>query len=162
MVQDTGIVFQSLFRAYYNAMQARLIREGIRDIGSPRLLLVLRDCQIKGEIPSQRELADLLHLSTASIATSLKSLERNGYVKRNIDPTDSRKNQISITQKGLEALENGRKVFEEVDQVMLSGFSEEEVAILNKFHLRMLENLYAINGDETDHQSPLHLHPNCI
>ena len=148
MAFSTGMLFQSLFRAHHNAAHARLTRQGVGDVGSPRLLHVLRDCQEKGEVPSQRELADLLHVSPATIATSLKSLERNGYVVREMDPGDCRRNLISITPKAVEAMEEAHKVFDSVDQDMLSGFTPEEVEQLNRYHLRMLENLYAIGGNE--------------
>lgn len=99
-----------------------------------------------GRTPSQRELADLLHVSAATIATSLKSLERNGYVARRTDPADSRRNQITITEKGKAALDASHNVFETVDEFMFSGFSDAEIEQLNGFHLRMLHNLYEIGG----------------
>lgn len=148
MVFNTGMVFHSLFRAHHNAAHARLSKHGVGEVGSPRLLHVLRVCQEKGETPSQRELADLLHISPATIATSLKSLERNGYVVREVDPADCRRNLISITPKAIQAMEEIQKVFDSVDQDMLSDFTEEEITRLNQFHLRMLQNLYAIGGDQ--------------
>lgn len=148
MVYNSGMVFHSLFRAHHNAVQARLNRQGLGDIGSPHLLLVLRDYQSHGGPPSQRELADRLHVSAPTIATSLKSLERNGYVERRTDPADSRRNLISITPKALDALENSRMIFDAVDETAFSGFSDEEIAQINHFHLRMLQNLYQIGGDE--------------
>lgn len=148
MAHNTGMVFHALFRAHHNATHAGLSRQGVGDIGSPRLLHILMECRDRGESPSQRELADLSHVSPATVATSLKSLERNGYVVRSIDPADSRRNIISITDKAVEAMEEGHKVFQGVENAMFVGFSEEEVQQLNRFHLRMIQNLYAIGGDE--------------
>lgn len=148
MPYNTGMVFHSLFRAHHNAAHARLTKKGVGDVGSPRLLQMLRVCQEKGMTPSQRELADLLHVSPATIATSLKSLERNGYVVREMDPGDCRRNLISITSKAIAAMEETQSVFDSVDEAMFSGFTEEEVKQLNQYHLRMLQNLYAIGGDE--------------
>ena len=145
---NTGMVFHSLFRAHHNATHANLTRQGVGDVGSPRLLHTLRACQMRGEKPSQRELADLLHVTPATIATSLKSLERNGYVVREMDPTDSRRNLISITPKALAAMDEAHKVFDRVDEAMFAGFTEEEVEQINRYHRRMLENLYAIGGDK--------------
>jgi len=145
---NSGMVFHSLFRAHHNAAHARLTRQGVGDVGSPRLLHMLRHCQEKGETPSQRELADLLHVTPATIATSLKSLERNGYVVREMDPDDCRRNLISITPKAIEAMDEAHKVFTGVDEAMFAGFTEEEVEQLNQYHRRMLENLYAIGGDK--------------
>ena len=143
-----GLLFHDLFRAHHNAFHAGMARSGVEGVGSPRLLMALRDCLARGAAPSQRELADLLRTSPATVAVSLKSLERQGYVERRRDERDTRRNLISVTRRGLEALEGSHRVMEEVDRAMLAGFSPEETAQLEAFHRRMLQNLYTIGGDE--------------
>lgn len=151
----TGLVFHSLFRAHHNAIHAEMTARGVGDIGSPQLLMVIRELTEKnGCPPSQRELAGRMRLSPATIAASLKSLERNGYVERAVDPADTRRNLISIARKAEEALEAGRAVFQTVDEAMLAGFTREEVEMLNRFHRRMLENLYRIGGDKDESCPP--------
>lgn len=148
MTKNSGILFHALFRARSNAVQAEMTARGVGDIGSPQVLMVIRDLtRGSARPPSQRELADRLHISPATVAASLKSLERNGYVERSEDPTDARRKQLAITRKAEEALEAGREVFGAVDEVMFSGFSPEEIEMLDAFHRRMLENLYRIGGD---------------
>lgn len=145
---DSRMIFPALLRAHHNAVHALMSARGLGDVGSPRLLAILRQCREQGEDPSQRELADLLHVSPATIAVSLKSLERNGYVQRRVDPADSRRNLISPTPRALEALDASLAVFRAVDEAMLAGFSEEEAALLARLLLRCLENLYQIGGGE--------------
>ena len=157
MTHTTGMIFHALFRAHHNAALASLTKHGLGDLGSPRLLLELRTCQEHGKFPSQRELADLLHVSPATIATSLKSLERNGYVERHVDPNDSRRNRIALTVKAMDAMEASHEVFLQVDDAMLSGFSQEEIAALKQYLSRMMENLYAIGGEQAPEQ-PLFPH----
>lgn len=147
MELDQKMVFHALFRAHFNASHANLAREGLGDLGSPRLLHTLLDRHRRGETPSQKELADQLHISPATVATSLKSLERNGYVRRQPDPADTRRNLVSITEKAVEAMERSHAVFLSVDRAMFAGFTPAEVERLNEYHRRMLENLYAIGGD---------------
>lgn len=147
MHYDTGMLFHSVFRAHHNATHGRMSRQGLGDVGSPRLLHVLRSFREKGESPSQKELADRLHLSPATVATSLKSLERNGYVEREMDPADCRRNRIALTDKAMEAMERADHVFFSVDRDMLDGFRKEEVDQLGDYLQRMLKNLYAIGGD---------------
>lgn len=155
MRDHTGQVFHCLFRAHHNAIHAGLAAKGVGNLGSPQLLMVIRELtERNGCPPSQKELADRLHLSPATIAASLKSLERNGYVERTADPADTRRNQISITRKAEEALEAGRAVFRAVDAAMLSGFTADEIEAIDAFHRRMLENLYRIGGDEEDAPPP--------
>lgn len=143
-----GLLFQTVFRAHHNAVHAGMTRAGVEGVGSPRLLLALRDYHLQGVVPSQRELADRLRVSPATIATSLKSLERQGYVERQRDAADCRRNLISITRRGLDALDHSRQVMDRVDRAMFAGFSPEEIGQVESFHRRMLQNLYAIGGDQ--------------
>lgn len=154
MTNSSGMVFHALFRAHHNAIHAEMTARGVGDIGSPQILMVIRDLtKGSGRPPSQKELADRLHISPATVAASLKSLERNGYVERSVDPSDARRYQLSITRKAEAALKAGWEVFCSVDACMLSGFSPEEIEVLNAFHRRMLENLYRISGS-TDLNCP--------
>ena len=148
MNPERGMMFHALFRAHHNAFQANLAREGLGDVGSPRLLHVLLDYSRRGETPSQKELADRLHLAPATVAASLKSLERNGYVERCVDPADSRRNLVKVTEKTVNSLERSHRVFHRVEEAMFAGFTQEEVERLNEYHRRMLANLYAIGGDQ--------------
>lgn len=142
-------LFHSLTRAYFNAQQAGLNKNGLNHLGSPRILFALMDLSESGRpMPSQRELADFLHISPATIATSLKSLERSGFVFRQPDEQDSRRNLISITEKGRQAILTSRQVFSSVDSYMFHGFSQEEQKMVHELHQRMLENLYQIGGDK--------------
>ena len=109
-------LFHALTRAHFNAQQAGLRQRGLPDLGSPKILFALMEYPKDGvEAPSQKELADRLHISPATVAASLKSLEKCGYVSRHADARDSRRNLISITPKGRQSMETSRAVFESVD-----------------------------------------------
>ncbi len=136
-----GILFHALNRAHRNAVTAALTQAGLSDLGSPLILMILQSRGKDGEIRAQRELADALHVSPATIAMSLKSLERVGYVEKRMDDADGRRKRISITAKGAQAVEKTWVVMRQVDHTMMEGFSEEERRALNSFHHRMLNNL---------------------
>ena len=141
-------LFHALTRAHFNAQQAGLRQRGLPDLGSPKILFALTEYPKDGvEAPSQKELADRLHISPATVAASLKSLEKCGYVSRHADARDSRRNLISITPKGRQSMATSRAVFDSVDRYMFHGFSEEERRQVFSFHYRMLQNLYQIGGD---------------
>lgn len=151
MDERPGIIFHQVLRAHHNACTAALARQGLRDIGSPRLLVELAQYPDgPGSAPTQKELADALHSAPATIAASLKVLERQGYVARRIDEKDSRRNRISITRKGRDALEAGLRAFQQVDDHMYHGFTPEEREQVYRFHRRMLDNLYQIGGGRDD------------
>lgn len=52
---------------------------------------------------NQADLAKALHISPATIAVSLKRMEKSGFVKRVPDPGDLRSNRIELTERGRRA-----------------------------------------------------------
>lgn len=149
MDERPGMIFHQLLRAHHNACTSALADQGLRDMGSPRLLMELAQYPDDPDrAPTQKELADRLHSAPPTIAASLKCLERQGYVHRRTDERDSRRNRISITQKGRDALESGVRAFQRVDDHMYQGFTREEREQVYRLHRRMLDNLYQIGGDK--------------
>lgn len=136
-----GMLFHALHRAHRNAVQAELSAQGLADLGSPMILLILQHRGTGGEIASQRELAQSLRVSPATIATSLKSLERLGYVEKRADDRDARCKRIAITEKGIGAVQRCFDVFHAVDRQMMKGFTQREQDELDRLHHKMLDNL---------------------
>lgn len=148
MNDNYGLLFRQLQLAHFNACLTALADRGLKDVGSPRLLVQLAQYPDDPEsAPSQKELARQLHSSPATVATSLKSLERAGYVTRRTDERDTRRNRISITRKGRDTVEASKEAFQQVEEHMYAGFSPEERKLVSQFHKRMLDNLYQIGGD---------------
>lgn len=135
----------ALFHALHHAHRRRVAEEqadrGVGDLGAPMLLLSLRMAELEGQRWSQREVAKSLHLSPATVAMSLKPLERDGYVERALDERDARRKQVSLTDKGRNAVELCRESFRAVDARMLAGFTPAEREQLTGFFRRMIENL---------------------
>lgn len=90
---------------------------------------------------SQKEIARLHHVSTATIAVSLKKLESGGYIKRVVDQKDNRFNKICITEKGSAIVEQSIKCFCKMDSQMFDGFSDEEIGVLQQYMNRIFDNL---------------------
>ncbi|MGM9607055.1 MAG: MarR family winged helix-turn-helix transcriptional regulator [Oscillospiraceae bacterium] len=143
-----GILLHALHRARINAVQTELHERGLSDLGSPMILFILEHRGDHGEIASQRELAQALRVSQATIATSLKSLERLGYVEKRLDDRDNRRNRIAITEKGVAAVKQCHEIFDAIDRRMMEGFSPQEREELDRLQHRMLDNLraYKENG----------------
>lgn len=90
---------------------------------------------------SQKDIANTFHVSTATIAVSLKKLEKGGYIKRIVDQEDNRFNQICITEKGSGITEDSMQFFKYVEERMFAGFSQEELERLEGYFKRMNVNL---------------------
>ena len=139
--EECSDLFRQLTCAHRQAVQEELAREGLPGIGQPRILCLLHQRGQNGVISTQRELAQLLHVSAATVTTSLKSLERQGYVRTVTDERDARRKQVVITPVGREAMVRCVDVFERVRERMYAGFAAEDFEQIQNFHARMVENL---------------------
>ena len=97
---------------------------------------------------SQTLLAEKMGISTAAVTTTLKKLEKGGYIVREMSCEDNRTNQLQITEKGMKVIEQSRQLFGELECDMYAGFSEEELNQLQKYYERILENLKKQNEKE--------------
>lgn len=89
---DLGVLEHKLHQAHRNAVQAELNAAGLQEVGHPLLLCILRSAGDRcpdGQVQAQRELSTLLDISPAAVATSLKSLEKKGYIHREPEPGDA-------------------------------------------------------------------------
>lgn len=109
--------------------------------GQPMILEYIHD----HTLCTQKELADSLHISPASVATSIKRLEKSGYVLRTTDKSDVRKNRLSLTDSGTDVLNGFRRICDETDKEMFAGFSAEECEMLCNYLDRLYTNLNAEN-----------------
>ena len=102
-----------------------------------RMLMTLAD----HEFEYQSALANMLEISTATVAVSLKKLERDGYIQKKVKEGDSRANFIQLTERGKKVVESSREIFESMDKKAVRGFTDEELVLLRTFLGRMYENL---------------------
>ncbi|MBO5278856.1 MAG: MarR family transcriptional regulator [Lachnospiraceae bacterium] len=95
---------------------------------------------------SQAEIADIMEISPAALAVSLKKLEKGGYIKRNSDISDERKKRIEMTELGESIVAESHRMFQEVENQMFQGFSEEEICKLALYLDRLNENLLDVQN----------------
>lgn len=144
---EMDLLSRQLHQSHRAAIQAELNAAGLKEVGHPMLVSILQSAveDPSGQCQAQRELADLLHVSPAAVANSLKCLERDGYIRREPWQNDARRNRVILTEKGIQAVEGCRDVFQRVSARMMAGFSPEELAQLAQFQRRMLNNLLVPN-----------------
>lgn len=140
---EMDLLSRQMNQAHRAAVQGELNAAGLGEVGHPMLMSILQSAgdTPEGQCHAQRDLADLLHVSPAAVANSLKCLERDGYIRREPWQTDARRNRVLLTPKGTAAVEGCRNVFRRVSDRMLAGFSSEELALLAQFQRRMIDNL---------------------
>ncbi|MEM1483691.1 MarR family transcriptional regulator [Oscillospiraceae bacterium PP1C4] len=116
---------------------AKLLTDLNIHFGQPPLLFTLKNmgaCK-------QSDLAKALRVSPATIAVSLKRMEKSGFIKRISNPNDLRSNRIELTEAGINAADSAEKIIHTVIAQKFDGFTEEEYAQLMHFFHRMHQNL---------------------
>ncbi|WP_058486698.1 MarR family winged helix-turn-helix transcriptional regulator [Defluviitalea phaphyphila] len=103
----------------------------------------------RNKYASQKDLAKLMGVSTATIAVSLKKLQKNGYINKLIDKNDNRLNNITITKKGNEIVKQSKQIVDSIDEKLFSGFKKEDIYTLFTLFQKLNANLDMIE-DEID------------
>ena len=132
-------LFIRVMRRHHASVERRIADLNIHH-GQHRMLMLLSG---RDETPSQKELAENLGISPSAVTTTLKRLEREGYISRNATDEDNRRNAIRITEAGVAKVAESWEIFERADRVLFDGFSEEEIRVLRSFLERMDANLDA-------------------
>ena len=99
-----------------------------------------------GKMGSQARLAEMMQVSPASVARTLKSLDKDGYIARS-GGADGRCNEIAITEKGEGVLGQSLELFRDLDARSYAGFSEAELYTLNGLLDKLLSNLNRIKNE---------------
>lgn len=113
-----------------------LDRYGLHN-GQPRILHTVSHM----DGASQREIADQLQISPASLAMSVKRMCKAGLMEKVASENDLRVNQIRVTPKGMLLLSDCFTECARADKRMLDGLSDAEVEHLNSILTRMYDNL---------------------
>lgn len=90
---------------------------------------------------TQKFLADHLMVTPASIALSVKRLEKSGMIRKATDKTNLRCNKIYSTSKGRETMEMVREMNAALEERMFEGFTEEELLETMELIGRISDNL---------------------
>lgn len=133
-------LFIRVMRRHHACVERRIGDLGIHH-GQHRMLMQL--ARHREDVPSQKELAEIMGISPAAVTATLKKLEREGYISRSMTDEDNRKNEIRITEKGLSKVTECRSVFEATDTELFAGFSPEEIADFAAYLERLDRNLDA-------------------
>lgn len=123
----------------------RLLEDKGIYFGQPPILCYLS----KNPNATQKDIADCLGISPASVAVSVKRMEKAGVISRQTDKDDARRNNLSLTKKGRELDEFARQTFLEVDSAKISGFTDEEIHLMLSLIKKMNDNLLTAFPEKT-------------
>lgn len=107
-------------------------------------VLVLLKCSAT---QSQTELASKMHIEPPTLAGILDRMERDGWLHREQDPDDRRRNILRIDPRVDAHWESLQGSYAALEAKALSGIHEQDLAVAKRVILRMLRNLgVALNG----------------
>ena len=75
---------------------------------------------------TQKDIADFLKVTPASIALSTKRLQKNGYIQKQPDEKNLRCNRLHLTPLGEKVIHEWKSGLDEVTEKMFAGFTDEE------------------------------------
>lgn len=124
-----------------NHAHRRIVEQCFQDTGVYRsqhqlLMYISRNLN-----QSQTEIAEGMEVAPATVAVSLKKLEKGGYIEKVVDKSDNRFNKIEMTQKGESLVKDSIRVFRSIDKVMFRDFSDDELLQLQDYMIRVKKNL---------------------
>lgn len=117
----------------------RALRDSEVYFGQPPILDALAECGVC----TQNELAKALNVSPASVAVSLRRMQKSGLIEKEADADDLRRNFVRLTEKGKAQHEFIHKCFGEINRKLYAGFTEEELTTLQEMLARLCGNLAA-------------------
>ncbi|RAK02874.1 MarR family transcriptional repressor of mepA [Larkinella arboricola] len=92
-------------------------------------ILFVVNCSTDGLL-SQQDIANVLHRDKSGIQRSIRTLERDGYLRIMPDSTDRRKNLIQLTPAGKVIIEKVIATAKDLDREVTNQLSAEEVESL--------------------------------
>lgn len=90
---------------------------------------------------TQTQLAAKIGITPPSMTVALRKMEEKGYVTKKPDEQDQRKIRIQLTEKGAGCIDDMKKVFRQMEEIIFQGFLPEEKLLLRRFLLQMEENI---------------------
>jgi DNA-binding MarR family transcriptional regulator len=139
------LAFRAVLKMHRRCLRKEMDRRGLAEVGQPGILFMLRNHE-SGEDWDQKQYSEALGVSPATVAVSIKRMERAGLLSKVADPQDLRRNHLVITEKGLRLADDCIQAFQHVDVGTFKGFSEEERKQLEGYYRRMVRNLMGLGA----------------
>lgn len=77
----------------------------------------------------------------STVSSTLKGLENKGLIYRMVDPDDSRRKNLKLTQEGMKLVESFVCIFDDIEAILVKDFNESEKQQLKDLFERMLNNI---------------------
>lgn len=121
---------------YYRALDKRL-----QERGQELNAFVVLGNLIQYDGCNQRELADYCHMRPSNLTNIMRRYEEKGWLRRCPGPLH-RETLVYVTEVGYREFESLMITFNEVEDMMFAGFTDEEKRTLEKYYIRIGNNIF--------------------
>ena len=123
-------------------MDARLAQYDV----TPAQIHVLHYLYHRENQAFQHDITAHLKVKPSTANGILSRMEERGWLRRTVSETDARHRQVTLTEKGRERQETFRRIFGEMEMLMVAGLEEEEIGQLHDLLQRVMANLEEDRG----------------
>jgi len=104
-------------------------------------------CSEDGDGMTTTELGTLVHTSSGTVTTMINALERDGFVKRNVNRDDARSVRVAATKKGRTTIDKAWSVHHRNIEDMAAGLTMQQRTALLDSLVTLGENLARRTAD---------------
>jgi len=136
MEQKPGMLISIIHRKAHQRMASKLKGYDI-DAGQFFFLRYL----FKNQGITQEEMVKYLYLDKATVSKGIKKLEQLGYITRNINSEDKRKNCVYPNEKAILIRENMDRFHNEIRDYLFHALNKEEYRQLGKILKKIVDHI---------------------
>ena len=105
-----------------------------------------KECKKKNEQVKVSMLSERMHMNNTAVSRSLKALESQELIERNVSTKDRRVTYVSLTDKGQKLIHKIEKAVEKYQEAVFSQIDTQQVDMIVDF----LNELYEISRKELE------------
>ncbi|WP_234117741.1 MarR family winged helix-turn-helix transcriptional regulator [Clostridium hydrogenum] len=134
---STGLLFIRVYNKWHSIINQELRKLGITH---PQfvVLTTLNFLSQSNENITQVSIAKMADMDVMSVSQIIKGLEKKEFIKRAVNPEDSRANSVILLSKGQEIVRLSLPIIEKIDEDFFGVLKENE-ATLRKY-LKIITN----------------------
>ena len=98
----------------------------------------------------QKDLEESFGITRSTVSKVVNLMVQKGFIERTDVDYDARLKKLSLTEKAKELIDYMHEDHEKMENVLTSGFSDDEKELIYTYIERMKNNLYGAFGDSAD------------
>ena len=114
----------------------------IREANPVKLIMFINQMFLHNnpQLNTAAEIVKIRKSTKSHVSTSLKKLEKGGYIQKTQQEQDSRVRFVELTEKGRGVVEESKEIFHQMDAKLLEGFDKEQLEVLQSLLGQMYRN----------------------